>query len=137
MKDKKNVDKKLNKNQNAKGKFVKGNTIGNRFTTDNQPTEESKIKAIRKSWMYRKARKQLFEKLCDIEMPDGTRWDFWEIVVKKIQSAIAGVNSTLTDKEKVDLAHKLIKDLTPEDKNIDVDISGKLNISFDKEDEKL
>lgn len=90
------------------------------FTSEYQPTKKARQKGQWRRWDYQRSRQQFFEKLCDVEMPDGTRLDFWDKVRQKIHALILDKNSKLEEKEKADLIMKLCKEFMPEDKNINL-----------------
>jgi len=108
-----------------------------KFTSEYQPSPEAKSKGVKRHWEYRKARQQMFEKLTDIEMPNGSKQDFWQLAVRKLQHACFASDSPLREKEKIELICKIMKEFVPDDLNLDIDLNAQINIVFDKEDEKL
>ncbi|UCF50266.1 MAG: hypothetical protein JSU91_01940 [Thermoplasmatales archaeon] len=108
-----------------------------RFSADNQPSPEAKSAGAKRFWEYRKARKQMFEALCDIEMPDGSKQNFWDLVRKKMQALILDKKSKLTQREKSDLMLKLCQEFMPKDDKLDINHSGQVIINLDKDDSKL
>ena len=112
-------------------------TIGKktRFSKENQPSNAAKAAGMRKFWEYKNARKALYEAMLNLEMPDGKKRNFWELICKKLQSEIFDKTSKLTEREKVDLIMKLIKELTPEDKNVNLETDQVIKIIIGKVDE--
>jgi hypothetical protein len=115
--------KKVNK-QNPK------NPIPNavQFTSENQPSSEARSRGAKRRWQYARLRQDFLEALTNIDMPDGTTRNFWELAVKQLQSYAMGKDSKLSAKEKVDLINKLIA-FMPEQKN--VNISGSVGVSLE------
>lgn len=117
------------------GKWVKPPMNQNKFTSNNQPSPEAKSKGVKRHWEYRRARKQMFEKLTNIEMPDGSSRDFWELAVKKLQAAVFSEKSPLNEKERIELLCRMIKEFVPDDSKLEVDLNAQVYINFDKDDE--
>ena len=111
--------------------------LGKRFSKDYQPDPVKKSKAIKEFWEYRRARGQMFEKLCNIEMPDGSKLDFWEKVKERIHFLVLDKKSNLDHGQQAELILKLCKEFMPETKQIELDASGPIHIHFDKDDSKL
>jgi len=108
------------------------------FTSEYQPDPKNRIAGMKKYWEYRKSRKQFFEQLCEVKLPDGRIIDFWGTVKAKLHQLILDKDSKLEEREKVDLIMKLCKEFMPEDKTIKLgnEEGSVINIKFIEEPDK-
>ena len=133
---------------------LKPDTVNNRFAPGNKyrfpkgvehSDLERKSVIAKKAWAYKKAREQFFDCLKSIELPNGNRADFWELCSKKIQrelfadeqEMIKKGERVLSKKDKIKLIVTMIKEIMPEDKNLNVKTDGQINIFIEKDDEDL
>jgi len=126
---------------NQKGKTKKSPIPGaKQFTSEYQPDPKKQSEGQKRYWQYRKARQQMFEKLCDVKLPNGKGADFWDAVKEKLTDMVFAedidlsdyesscapngaetltfLGNKLTAREKSDLILKLCKEFMPEDKTV-------------------
>jgi hypothetical protein len=110
----------------------KGNVkIGKKFTKDYQPTSKAKSEGHKKAWEYQKIRRSFLEALTNIEMPDGSKRNFWDYAVLRLHKELIFTDNIKIEKF-AEIIFKLLDLVPKEDKNslYETDYPPKITIQF-------
>ena len=90
-------------------KLDKSNNRSNMELVDsNRESAIASREEIASRWPRNFRKATFFKKLSVIELPDGKCADFWKKVIDKLHRSIFDVSSPLTEKEKIELAVRLM-----------------------------
>ena len=125
--------------------FQPGNRRGVMFGSGQTRDPVKHAKSISTAWEYKKARMQFFDCLSEIELPDGSKVNFWDLCAKKIHRELFADEKKmreqgerpLSKKEKMKLITGLVKEIMPRETNLNIKTDQPVQVIIERDDADL